>query len=49
MSFNEMALERLARTAPELTRFVISFNDMTDELPEGGAIQVGVFVLRQGS
>ena len=49
MSLNEMALERLARTAPELTRFVISFKDMTDELPEGGSVQVGVFVIRRGA
>lgn len=44
-----MALERLARTAPELTRYILSFKDMTDELPEGSSVQVGVFILKQGA
>lgn len=48
MNLGELAQEKLAKIAPELTKFVVSFNDMSDELPENSGVQVGCFVLAQG-
>ncbi len=49
MAFSENALERLTRVAPELAKKVISFYDMTDEVPEGTGLSVGAFILKIGS
>lgn len=49
MAFTDTALERFTRTAPELTRFIITFYDMTDELPEDSGINVGVIILAIGA
>ena len=48
MNLGELAQEKLAKIAPELTKFILSFNDMTEELPENSGVQVGCFVLAQG-
>jgi hypothetical protein len=48
MSFNDMALEKLAKSAPELTRYVVAFNDMSGELSDSSSVNVGVFVLKRG-
>lgn len=48
MNLGELAQEKLAKMAPELTKYILSFNDMSDDLPENSGVQVGCFVLAQG-
>lgn len=45
MALADIALERLTRIAPQLAKQVISFYDMTEELPEDSGMHVGVFIL----
>lgn len=49
MAFTDVALERFTKTAPELSRFIITFYDMTDELPEESGVNVGVIILAIGA
>lgn len=47
-NFQEEAINKLGTVAPELVNLVVSFRDLSDELPEGGNTSVGVFVLKAG-
>ncbi len=47
-NFQEEAINKLGATAPELVNLVVSFRDLSEELPEGGNTSVGVFVVRAG-
>lgn len=48
MEFSDIALAKLLQSAPELGRLVVTFKDVTDELPEESDTQVGIFILRSG-
>lgn len=48
MEFSDIALAKLLQTVPELGSMIITFQDVTDELPEDNGTQVGIFVLRSG-
>lgn len=45
MNFSDIAFERLTRTSPEIGKYIISFVNLTDDLPEGNGLELGVFVL----
>ena len=45
MNFSDTAFERLSRTSPEISRYIISFVNLTQDLPEDRGIELGVFVL----
>lgn len=47
--FSDIAFAKFLQTVPELESFVLTFQDMTDELPEDSGIRAGVFVLRIGA
>lgn len=49
MEFSDIALAKLLQTAPDLGPLVLNFQDVTEELGEDAACQVGVFVLRSGA
>lgn len=49
MNFSENAFDRLMRTSPELTKYVLSFVDLTNDVPETFGIELGVFILGSGS
>lgn len=49
MAFVDTALERFTKVAPELSRFIVTFYDMTEELPEESGINVGVIILVLGT
>ncbi len=51
MDFSQLALEKLISLFPELTSFIVSFKDVTDEanLVENSDVHIGVFILRFGS
>lgn len=48
-NFQEEAINKLGVTAPELISMILSFRDMSDELPEGSDTSVGVVVLKAGA
>lgn len=48
MNFIEDAYERLSKTAPDLIRFISTFVDLTNEVPENYGIELGVFMLSSG-
>lgn len=48
MLFNDLAYERLSRTAPDLLGYVVSFVDLTQDIPETYGVELGVFVLNTG-
>ena len=45
MNFSDVAFERLSRTSPEISKYIISFLDLTADLPEQQGIELGVFIL----
>ena len=45
MTLATMAANRLNLQAPELSKFVVAFKDLSDELPENTGVQVGMFIL----
>ncbi|CAL9984359.1 hypothetical protein VPHD148_0272 [Vibrio phage D148] len=45
MTFATTAANRLNMQAPELSKFVVAFKDLSDELPENTGIQCGMFIL----
>ncbi len=45
MNFSDVAFERLSRTSPEISKYIISFIDLTADLPEQQGIELGVFIL----
>lgn len=49
MNFSENAYDRLMRTSPELTKYIMSFIDLTTDVPENFGIELGVFILGSGS
>lgn len=49
MEFSDIALAKFLQTVPELERYVITFQDVSEELQEEGDIKVGIFVLKSGS
>lgn len=49
MIFSENAYDRLMRTSPELTKYILSFVDLSTEVPENFGIELGVFILGSGS
>lgn len=48
MEFSDIALAKLLQSAPDLGRLVVTFKDVTEELPEESDTQVGIFILRSG-
>lgn len=48
MLFNDLAYERLSRTAPDLLGYVVSFIDLTQDIPETYGVKLGVFVVNTG-
>lgn len=49
MNFSDTAFERLTRTSPEISKYIISFVDLTTDLPEDRGLELGVFVLGTNS
>lgn len=49
MEFSDLALAKLLQTAPELGSLILTFQDLSEEAPEGSDMKVGVFVLKSGS
>lgn len=49
VNFQEEAMLKLGATAPELVSLVVSFRDLSEDLPEGGNTSVGVFILKGGT
>lgn len=49
MNFQEEAMKKLATTAPELASLVVSFRDLSEEIPEGNEVAVGAFILKAPS
>lgn len=47
--FSDSAMAKLLQTLPELSPYILTFNDMSDQLQEGSDIKVGVFILQVGS
>lgn len=45
MQLSELALDRFNRAAPELTKYIKAFKDMSDDISDDVGIQLGVFVL----
>lgn len=45
MTFAKMAANRLNLQTPELSKYVVAFKDLSDELPENTGIQCGMFIL----
>lgn len=45
MILSKVAANRLNMQAPELSKYVISFKDLTDQLPEDAGIECGMFIL----
>lgn len=48
-NFQQEAMNKLGLTAPEVVSLVVSFRDLSDEIPEGSDTSVGVFILRAGA
>lgn len=48
MLFNDLAYERLSKTAPDLLGYVVSFIDLTQDIPETYGVELGVFVVNAG-
>lgn len=47
-NFQQEAINKLGMMAPELVSLIVSFKDVSDELPEGSDSSAGVFVLKMG-
>lgn len=48
MNFSQMALEKLNAASPGLSKYVIAFKDMSNELQDSDGVEVGVFIMRNG-
>lgn len=48
MEFSDIALAKLLQSAPDLGRLIVTFKDVTEELPEESDTQVGIFILKSG-
>ncbi len=48
MDFASMATNRLNTQAPDLSRYIVAFKDLSDELPDDQGIQCGMFILNIG-
>lgn len=50
MEFSELAIQKLLQLFPELSSFILTFKDITDEVPslEETDISIGVFILETG-
>ena len=48
MNFIDDAYERLSKTAPDLIRYISTFIDLTNEVPENYGVELGVFMLISG-
>lgn len=49
MHFIDSAYERLAKTTPDLVKYVSTFVDMTQDVPEQSGIELGVFIVVSGN
>lgn len=47
-NFQQEAINKLGMMAPELVSLIVSFRDVSDELPEGSDSSAGVFVVKMG-
>ena len=45
MTLATMATKRLNQQSPELSKYIVAFKDLSDELPENTGVQVGMFIL----
>lgn len=48
MEFYDIALAKLLQTLPELSNYIVTFKDVSDELPDESSMKVGIFILRSG-
>ena len=48
MEFYDIALAKLLQTLPELSSYIVTFKDATEELQNETGIKVGIFILRAG-
>jgi hypothetical protein len=50
MEFSELAIQKLLQLFPELSSLILTFKDITDEVPslEDTDISIGVFILETG-
>jgi hypothetical protein len=46
--FSNIAHAKFLQTAPELGALILTFKDVSEELPDDSDIQVGIFILRSG-
>lgn len=46
--FSDIAHAKFLQTAPELGGLILTFKDVTEELPDDSDINVGIFILRSG-
>lgn len=49
MEFYDIALAKLLQTFPELGNFIVTFQDVSDEINDSEEIHVGVFILQSGA
>lgn len=49
MDFSDIALAKFLEAAPELGPSILNFNELTEELGDGGDTKIGVFSLRIGA
>lgn len=49
MEFYDIALAKLLQTLPELSTYIVTFKDVSADIPEGSDMKVGIFILRAGS
>lgn len=48
MEFSDIALAKLLETVPELAKYILTFEDLSEEIEEESGLQVGTFILRSG-
>lgn len=48
MNFIDDAYERLSKTAPDLIKYISTFVELTDDVPENYGVELGVFMLISG-
>ena len=48
MEFYDIALAKLLQTLPELSNYIVTFKDASEDIPEGSTMKVGIFILRSG-
>ena len=51
MEFSELALQKILQLFPELTNFIVTFKDVTEDAnrAENSAVKVGIFILQFGN